>query len=85
MTNSDISLSICLAGVDIFSYMMDPRSKERATLQERESATSILKRFDSHKLLPSIGEIWWFIFSATDFSSVFVNSIISACLPGRPL
>lgn len=26
--------------------MMDPRSKERVTLQERESATSTLKRFD---------------------------------------
>lgn len=54
MTNSYISLSVCSAGVNIFSFMMDPRSKERATVQERESATSILKRCDNHKLLLSI-------------------------------
>lgn len=39
------------AGVLISSSTMDPKSKERVISQEKESATSTLKRFDCQKRL----------------------------------
>lgn len=47
MNNCDVSLCVRSAGAHISSSTMDPKSKEKATGRERESATSTLKRSES--------------------------------------
>lgn len=57
LNSVDTQLCFHFAGVVISSSMMDPRSEERVTLQERESATSTLKRSDSLKRL-RVTNLW---------------------------